>query len=149
MADNVSPEKRSKIMRSIKGSGTRPEMAVRKLVRDIGRGYRLRRPSLPGRPDLIFPGMRKAIFVNGCFWHAHFFEASCRIARNPGGEKWQRKLAENRERDARSIRLLEQAGWASLVIWECELAKPDLVRQRLMTFLGTLDTEPPTTVRCD
>jgi len=86
VVDNLSKSVRSKIMRSIKSSGTRPELLVRKWVFALGYRYRLLKPRLPGRPDLIFPRQKKVIFVHGCFWHAHFWlSPECPMAREPKG----------------------------------------------------------------
>lgn len=137
MVDNLSKPVRSKIMRSIKSSDTRPELLVRKLVFSLGYRYRLLKPKLPGRPDLIFPGRKKVIFVHGCFWHAHFWlTPKCPIAREPDGEYWKNKLMGNKERDDRVIRVLQDAGWESLVIWECELSDDMLIRKKLVQFLA-------------
>lgn len=138
MVDNLSKSVRSKIMRSIKSSGTRPELLVRKLVFALGYRYRLQKPRLPGQPDLIFPGRKKVIFVHGCFWHAHFWLSyACPIAREPKGIYWKNKLQANQKRDNKVIRLLRDAGWESLVIWECELSDLMSVHEKLAHFLGT------------
>jgi DNA mismatch endonuclease (patch repair protein) len=137
MVDNLSKSVRSKIMRSIKSSGTRPELLVRKLVFALGYRYRLLKPRLPGRPDLIFPKRKKVIFVHGCFWHAHFWiSPECPIAREPDGKYWKTKLLSNKKRDDRVICLLRDAGWESLVIWECELSDAILIRKKLTHFLA-------------
>jgi DNA mismatch endonuclease (patch repair protein) len=137
MVDNLSKSVRSKIMRSIKSSGTRPELLVRKLVFALGYRYRLLKPKLPGRPDLIFPKRKKVIFVHGCFWHAHFWLSSeCSIAREPEGKYWKTKLLSNKERDDRVIRLLEDTGWKCFIIWECELSDVELIRKKLVQFLA-------------
>lgn len=137
MVDNLSKSVRSKIMRSVKSSGTRPEIIVRKITVSLGYRYRLKKPKLPGRPDLIFPGRRKVIFVHGCFWHAHFWRyPQCPISREPDGAFWKEKLLKNQERDFRVIRELEDAGWTCLVIWECELTNPNAITERITNFLG-------------
>lgn len=137
MVDNLSKSVRSKIMRSVKRSGTRPELLVRKLLFALGYRYRLFKPKLPGRPDLIFPSRKKVVFVHGCFWHAHFWIIQkCPIAREPDGVYWRAKLSANQERDARVLRLLRDAGWESLVIWECELIDTESIRKKLIRFLG-------------
>lgn len=72
MADNLTPEERSRNMSRIPSKDTSLELKVRKLCREIGlSGYRLHKRSLPGSPDIAWIGKKKAIFVNGCFWHAH------------------------------------------------------------------------------
>ncbi|MGH6913710.1 MAG: very short patch repair endonuclease, partial [Geminicoccales bacterium] len=71
MVDNRSPEKRSATMRAVRDKNTTPEWVVRRLLHQMGFRYRLHGKGLPGRPDLIFPGRQKAIFVHGCCWHGH------------------------------------------------------------------------------
>jgi len=134
--DNVSSEKRSEIMSHVPQKGSRPEMIVRRLVHSLGYGYRLHEKSLPGKPDLVFRGRRKVVFVHGCFWHRH---PGCSMARMPKSrlEFWEPKLTSNRERDERNARLLLESGWDVLVVWECETADLDVLRLRLQAFLGT------------
>jgi DNA mismatch endonuclease (patch repair protein) len=130
----TTPE-RSRIMRAVRSKGTGAELAVRRLLRAMGAtGYRLHRADLPGAPDVAFVGRRKAIFVNGCFWHGH----DCRRgARAPKTNRayWADKIARNVRRDGENIRALEGLGWDVCVIWECELRDPDAVCRRLTAFL--------------
>lgn len=71
MTDVFAPDKRSAVMRAVKNRDTAPELAVRRILRAAGIGYRLGGRALPGRPDLVMPGRRVAVFVHGCFWHGH------------------------------------------------------------------------------
>ena len=102
MADTVTAEVRSNIMRRVRSKGTKPEMSVRRALHLRGYRYRLHRADLPGRPDLAFPSRRKVLFVNGCFWHAH---SGCSRARMPASnrEYWIAKLMRNRRRDAENL----------------------------------------------
>jgi len=136
MADKISKARRSENMRRIKSKNMKPELIVRRLVHGMGYRYRLHRKDLPGKPDLVFGPKRKVIFVHGCFWHQHP-SAHCVDARLPKSntEYWSEKLGRNTLRDAASIAELEASGWQTLVVWECELSKLDLVRQRLRSFL--------------
>jgi DNA mismatch endonuclease (patch repair protein) len=123
MTDTVSPEKRSEIMRAVKGTDTTPEIAVRRASHAMGLRFRLRRNDLPGRPDLVFPSRRIALFVHGCFWHGH----DCRRgARTPAvnADYWRAKIGRNRERDLSSARRLAELDWNAVVIWECETRQP-------------------------
>ncbi len=110
-------------------------MLVRRLVFSMGYRYRLHDPYLPGHPDMVFKGRRKAIFVHGCFWHRH---EGCRLARLPKSrlDFWLPKLEGNRQRDAKKLEQLCQRGWKSLVIWECELKDLGSLEKRLRAFLG-------------
>jgi DNA mismatch endonuclease (patch repair protein) len=117
----ISPQVRSHIMRSIRKTDTRPEIAVRRMIRELGIGYRLHAKELPGRPDIVFRRRRKAIFVHGCFWHQH---GGCRLSKRPSArpEYWLPKLERNRKRDQEALEALASLGWEVLVVWECELA---------------------------
>jgi DNA mismatch endonuclease (patch repair protein) len=123
-------------MARIGGKHTAPEMAVRRLVSALGHRYRLHGAKLPGKPDLVFAGKRKAIFVHGCFWHRHAAK-TCKVARLPKTrlDFWLPKLEGNRKRDARNRRALARAGWKTLVVWECQLGNIDRMRNRIARFL--------------
>lgn len=125
MTDIVDPATRSKIMASIRGENTKPELLVRSGLHQLGVRFRLHSRELPGSPDLVFPKYRTALFVHGCFWHRH---DSCRLAYTPSanGQKWGEKFKANVERDRRQIALLQQAGWRVFVIWECALRASNL-----------------------
>ena len=107
-------------MAAIRGSNTRPEVAVRRALHKAGLRFRLHRRDLPGTPDLVFPRYRTAVFVHGCFWHRH---PQCKNARLPAtnAEWWRTKLRANQRRDRRQRRELLAAGWRVLVVWECEV----------------------------
>lgn len=136
MADVVSPEQRSEIMRRIRGKDTGPEMLVRRLVFSLGYRYRLHYGKLPGSPDLVFPGRRKVIFVHGCFWH-HHDDPDCPISHQPRSnqEFWKAKFQRNRERDARNQLALQEDGWDVLIVWECQLKDREQLETRLRRFL--------------
>ena len=108
-------------MRGNKGKDTKPEMLVRRRLRNAGlAGYRLQWKA-PGRPDVAWPGKRVCILVNGCFWHR------CPHC-NPSMPKthldyWVPKFRRNVERDAANLAALKAAGWRVHVIWECQLKK--------------------------
>ncbi|MGH6638854.1 MAG: very short patch repair endonuclease [Polaromonas sp.] len=132
--DTLTPSQRSARMRLIQSRNTSPEMVIRHFVHKLGYRYRLHRADLPGRPDLVFPGRRKVIFVHGCFWHRH---NHCDLARLPKSrlEFWLPKLTRNKERDAAKRSALTRMGWSSLVIWECELRDPVRVMFKTLMFL--------------
>jgi DNA mismatch endonuclease (patch repair protein) len=134
VADRISPEARSENMSKIRNADTGPEMTVRRLVHSMGYRYRLHKRDLPGCPDLVFPAMRKAIFVHGCFWHRH---QGCKYAYTPKSrvDFWISKLEGNRIRDVKNLTELEQLGWKVLTVWECEIVDADLLRDRINRFL--------------
>jgi DNA mismatch endonuclease (patch repair protein) len=118
--DVYGPAKRSAVMRAVKGRGTAPELAVRRLVWRLGGRYRLNRADLPGKPDIVLPGLRLAIFVHGCFWHGHDCPRGARVPK-ANRAYWLAKIARNRTRDAATHTALDAAGWRVEVVWECEL----------------------------
>jgi DNA mismatch endonuclease (patch repair protein) len=122
-------------MRSIRQKNTREELAVRSLLHRLGYRFRLHARKLPGRPDIVLPRLRKAIFVHGCFWHQH---VGCRGGRAPSSrtEYWVPKLAANRERDARKEAALRAVGWSVLVVWQCELKDTERLQRTLLSFLS-------------
>ena len=124
-----------KSMKSNKRKDTKPELVVRKALREAGYpGYRLQW-KIPGRPDICYPGRKVAIFVNGCFWHR------CPHCNLPLPEHnrafWKEKFDRNQERDRRDIAELESEGWTVITIWECEIKKdlPSVV-ERIVSVLG-------------
>lgn len=135
VVDHVDPAKRSLIMAAVHSKHTKPELVVRKIVYGLGYRYRLHSAKLPGRPDLVFPGRRKAVFVHGCFWHRH---RGCRYASSPKTrvEFWKGKFEANVARDKRTCEELEDEGWKVLTVWECELKEPKRLAERLNEFLA-------------
>ena len=135
MADIVDVQRRSELMAGIRGKDTGPELAVRRIAHGMGLRFRLHSKNLPGRPDVVFPRHRLAVFVHGCFWHQH---QDCRFARPPKSRVsfWKKKLADNVARDKRNIAALRGLGWRVLVIWECEVGKRRLVQDKLAAFVS-------------
>ena len=134
MVDILNPVERSALMARVRRENTKPEMVVRRLVHSFGYRYRLHRRNLPGKPDLAFISRRKVIFVHGCFWHGH---AGCSLATIPKTRRafWCAKFEANRTRDRRVRVDLKRAGWASLVVWECETRHPEGISDKLVAFL--------------
>ena len=124
MADRLTPAERSRNMSRIRGADTKPELLARAFLHRAGIRFRLHRRDLPGRPDIVVPRSRTAIFVHGCYWHRH---PGCELTTTPktNARFWQRKFSENVERDRKSHAALRRLGWHVEVIWECELALPE------------------------
>jgi DNA mismatch endonuclease, patch repair protein len=133
--DTLSKSERSARMSLVRSTDTKPELLVRRLVHGLGYRYRLHVPKLPGRPDIVFPRMRKVIFVHGCFWHRH---PRCHLARLPKSKLsfWVPKLTLNRRRDVLNIRRLRHAGWQVEVIWECQIEGPELLQSTIAMMFG-------------
>lgn len=131
--DPLSVSERSERMSRIRNADTKPEMVVRKMVFGMGYRYRLHARDLPGSPDIVFRKRKQVIFVHGCFWHQH----GCRQYRMPKSKLdfWLPKLNRNQQRDQNNQDSLRTMGWRLLVIWECELKQPDILRQRIREFM--------------
>jgi DNA mismatch endonuclease, patch repair protein len=132
--DTRTPEQRRRIMQSVHSKDTGPEMFVRRLLFRSGFRFRVHRKDLPGTPDIVFSGRRKAIFVHGCYWHGH----GCKKGQPPksGTAYWSEKIAKNRERDSRKQAELEALGWKVLTVWQCELVASASLERELKIFLG-------------
>jgi DNA mismatch endonuclease (patch repair protein) len=124
MADVVDRATRSRMMSGIRGKNTRPELVVRSFLHRQGLRFRLH-VNLPGKPDLVFPRHRTALFVHGCFWHRH---AGCRYATTPTSNAgfWRKKFQANVIRDEKVKKELRAAGWRVRVIWSCQLNEAKL-----------------------
>ncbi|MFH1020337.1 MAG: very short patch repair endonuclease [Pseudomonadota bacterium] len=134
--DKLSPERRSENMRNIRGKDTSPELAVRKLCRELGfSGYRVHRKELPGKPDLAWLGRKQAIFVHGCFWHGHDCPEGLRKPKS-NRSYWIPKIERNQQRDTEDLNNLRASGWEVLVIWECETTKQEYLSRKLIEFIA-------------
>jgi DNA mismatch endonuclease, patch repair protein len=135
--DTLSKARRSANMSAIRSKGMKPEMIVRSLVHSMGYRFRLHGAALPGKPDLVFAGRRRAIFVNGCFWHQHA-KKSCLDGRLPKSNLsyWIPKLTRNVERDKANRLELRKLGWRTLVVWECETKDVARLARKLQKFLN-------------
>ena len=131
-----SPDVRRRTMQAVKSKNTAPEIRVRSLAHRMGYRFRLHRKDLPGKPDMVFPARRKAIFVHGCFWHGHDCARGARVPKS-NRDYWTAKIARNRERDRDSCAALASSGWAALVVWECDLRNEKKLKARVRKFLNT------------
>lgn len=136
MTDLLTRPERSARMALIRSTDTKPEMIVRKAVFAAGFRFRLHYKPVAGAPDLLFPGLRVAVFVNGCFWHHH----SCQHGRVPDRHSgfWKEKLERNAARDRRNNATLRRNGWEVITIWECKLATAGKREKTLSRLLRQL-----------
>ena len=127
--DKLSPSARSMNMSRIRSRDTSPEIAVRRALHKEGLRFRLHVRNLPGKPDLVFPSRRACVFVHGCFWHGcpNCVDGTRKVKSNRS--YWSPKIEGNRERDARHVAALHDAGWSVFVIWECQVREPARVAQ--------------------
>ncbi|MBS0418778.1 MAG: DNA mismatch endonuclease Vsr [Proteobacteria bacterium] len=135
MVDRIDARRRRLNMQRVRSQDTRPEVQVRKVAHRLGYRFRLHRKDLPGTPDLVFPKMRKVIFVHGCFWHRH---KGCIRTTTPATHTqfWKEKFEANQLRDRRVQFALESDGWSAAVIWECETKSTRALERQLITILG-------------
>ena len=129
-------------MRAVRGKDTKPEMAVRRALHRLGLRFRLQQRDLPGRPDIVLPRHRLAVFVHGCFWHHH---SACPKATMPKTrvDFWSSKLEANQARDRRVESDLVEAGWRVLTVWECETRNAEVLTKRLIDDLAKLGIIDP------
>ncbi|MCY2963376.1 MAG: DNA mismatch endonuclease Vsr [Planctomycetota bacterium] len=134
MTDRISVEHRSWNMSRIRGANTKPELAVRSLLHQLGFRFRVHRRDLPGTPDIVLPRFQTVILVHGCFWHRH---QRCQFAYRPKSKVifWEEKFQRTVERDREVRTALRKLGWKVLVVWECELRVPLMLSKRLVRIL--------------
>lgn len=122
MTDNLSKIQRSSCMSKIRSKHTKPEKHVRKILRELGIKYKLYAKNLPGKPDIIVPEKKTAIYINGCFWHRH---KHCRKAAMPKTniKYWKDKLNRNVKKQNKDLVSIKKMGWKSFIIWECQIEK--------------------------
>ena len=125
---------RQKLMSSIKGQNTRPELIVRKLLFHMGYRFRLHRKDLPGKPDIVLPKYKTIVDVRGCFWHYH---KNCPNGHIPNSNRkyWEDKLNKNVERDKLNEQKLKELGWEIIIVWECETKDLDKLSIKLSKLL--------------
>ena len=126
---------RSEIMRRVRSTDTTPELIIRKLTHSLDFRYRLHRKDLPGKPDLVFAGKKKIIFVHGCFWHGHKCKRGNRLPKK-NREYWTKKINANMNRDESHIEELNKAGWSVLTVWECETKDQESLSHKIGEFLN-------------
>ena len=156
MADIVDATTRSRMMSGIRGKNTRIEVMVRKALFARGFRYRLHNPKLPGKPDIVLPKYRAAVFIHGCFWHGH----NCRYFKWPETRRsfWEAKISGTRQRDERQLTSLLSSGWRVAIIWECAVrdsgANLDDLTSRVASWLNSenifmeLPSAPRSNVLC-
>lgn len=133
MTDIMSPATRSRVMSKIRGKNTTPERYMGVLLRAAGLHFRQHDNSLPGRPDLVFPEAKVAVFVDGDFWHGWRFP----LWKHKLAPFWSSKIAKNRSRDTRNYRKLSRIGWNVVRIWEHEVeTDPVRAARRIVQAVG-------------
>lgn len=134
MADTRTPEQRRRIMAAVRTKDTSPEMALRRALFLAGiRGWRCHYKGAVGTPDLAWPYLRIAVFVDGAFWHGH----PSRHRPGRSGSYWDEKIANNVARDRRVDAELGAGGWTAMRVWDFEVGRklPEVVA-RIAAALG-------------
>lgn len=133
--DVLTPEQRRRCMSAIRSKHTKPELAVRFLLRRLGQHYKLHAKNLPGKPDLVIPLTRKAIFVHACFWHMHRCHYG-KVVPATNVAFWRKKRRSNVNRDRQKRRALRKQGWKVYTVWECWTRKPAILLERIAAILN-------------
>jgi DNA mismatch endonuclease (patch repair protein) len=127
--DIMAAEKRSMVMSHIKGKNTSPERSIFTTLKRHGVYFAKHVKDLPGKPDIVFRQAKVAVFVDGDFWHGWRFP----LWQHKLSAKWQKKIAETRERDQRNYRMLRQRGWLVLRLWEHQIERsPEKCVERIL-----------------
>jgi DNA mismatch endonuclease (patch repair protein) len=137
VVDVFSKKRRSEVMSRIRSTNTRPEKAVRAMLHKMGLRFRLH-GDLPGKPDIVMKRHKTVVEVFGCFFHRHL---GCKLVSTPASNVrfWQAKFRRNVERDKANRKALRRMGWRTVVVWECELRKPERLERRLRKAFGLGD----------
>jgi DNA mismatch endonuclease, patch repair protein len=118
----ASPRATAAARGSSRKTDTRCEVALRKTLWAAGCRYRKNVPGLPGRPDVVFPGAKVAVFVDGDFWHGRDWETrQGKLSRGNNPGYWVAKIQRNIERDRQNTGRLQEMGWTVLRFWESEV----------------------------
>jgi DNA mismatch endonuclease (patch repair protein) len=142
----IDERNRSRVMASIRGKDTRPELALRHALRQRGiAGYRCHVRELPGCPDLVFTKWRLIVFVDGAFWHGH-----PAFVRPGASTYWKEKIARNIARDRAAGAALASRGWIELRFWDLDvMADPEACARMVARALedrrraeGTTNADP-------
>ena len=141
MTDVFSEEKRSYVMSCVSSKDTKPEKIVRSFLHRAGFRFRLHARDLPGKPDVVLPKHKTAIFVHGCFWHRH---PGCKRATTPKTRRefWMEKFKKNVRRDNLNQKKLKELGWEVIVVWACKLEKIKSREEALQNLVRTLTQFP-------
>jgi DNA mismatch endonuclease Vsr len=134
--DNLTRKQRHLCMSRIRSKNTRPEIAVRKILRRLKQSYRSHVGGLPGNPDIVISRKRTVIFINGCFWHQH---NGCKRKAMPkvNLQYWKSKLKNNVERQIDDIKALKKGKWKIAIVWECEAKNSNKLIRRIKTVLAS------------
>lgn len=120
-------------MAKVRQTGTSTELSVQAVLNSLGYRFSVKAKDLPGTPDIVNRAGGWAIFVHGCFWHAH----DCALWKIPKANSrfWEIKFADNRKRDKKKRTELRRLGYSVLTVWQCELKNETKAKSKLLKFL--------------
>lgn len=126
-------------MSKISGKNTKPEIKFRKALFKEGFRYRINDRSLPGKPDIVLKKYKNCIFINGCFWHGH----NCKAAKLPETNKefWLNKISENKNRDVKNYKILNEKNWKVIVVWQCEIKNQKLFNSKFKEIIEKIEND--------
>lgn len=129
-------------LRGRKSANTEPEVLLRRALHAAGARFRLHRRLAKGcTPDLVLPGRRIAVFVDGDYWHGCPEHFPSRDVRGPNAALWTEKFAATRARDQRATALAEREGWTVVRVWECEVRQaPEAAAARVLAASRSSNT---------
>lgn len=133
--DDLTKKQRSYCMSRIKSKHTKPELIVRRILRNLGCKYILHAKHFAGKPDIVIKDKKTIIFINGCFWHQH---KGCKRAIMPKSniKYWHKKLMRNIEKQKKDIMGLKKSKWKIFIIWECQAKNEKALVRRIKGMLG-------------
>jgi len=119
MTDNLTPRQRKFCMTRVKGKDTSIEKQIRSELHRLGYRFYKHSKSLPGKPDIVFPRKKIAVFIDGDFWHGYRFPQW----QNNISDFWREKIGQTRIRDRRNFSRLRNRGWHVIRIWQHEIER--------------------------
>lgn len=119
-------------MSKVKSKDSKIEIDFRKAIWKAGFRYRKNSIKYFGKPDIVLPKYRTAIFIDSCFWHG--CKRHCRL---PSARKkyWTAKIERNKERDREVNRYYRKTGWKIIRVWEHEIKNTDSIISKIVEFL--------------
>ena len=137
--DVHTKEQRSYNMSRIRSKNTLPEKLMFKILRNAGIKFIRHNKKLPGKPDIVIPDRKIAVFINGEFWHGKKFS----VLKKTIPLFWVKKIGENIKRDRKNLRKLHLSGWHVINLWGSMITKnPDLALRRITRLLTADNTFP-------